>query len=635
VVERVREATDIVSLIGAHVALKKMGARLGGLCPFHQEKTPSFYVNPTMQAYHCFGCGVGGDVFSFVMQHEKMTFPEALRYLADQAGIPLPDRRGPSSDQLERIREALRVARNFYRGYLEGARPEGAAGRAYLDGRGIDSQSREKYELGVAPEAWDALLRYARALVSDRVLIESGLAVESSGGRIYDRFRHRLMIPLESSGGSPVGFGGRALGDQEAKYVNSPETPVYRKGSMLFGVAPAREGIRSAGRVVVVEGYFDVIALMQAGVPGVVGTCGTALTPEQATLLKRLSERVLLLFDGDAAGLRAALRALPILAGEVPHVRVAFPPPGIDPDLWVRQNGTEAVETALERAREPLAFLEDLMTAGHLTRAEAARQGTELMARIQDPLSRDLWIQEASGRFGVRSEAFHQALAKMGPRRPLAAGRAPMEQGGGDNPGSRERSGRESVDPDSHRAGPTVRFSPLARACLRTALAHPGRAGDLARAVEDRSESEPELPEILRWLAGQVDSMTESMDEPTPAALLSRAVRELPAGPGLTALDLADGAPPEDPEAVLVLIRLLGVRERVERLQREIRRAQENRSQEEENRLLGECDRAAREKSELTMALSRLGSSVGRNQDWISHPARADGNAEAPGESSA
>lgn len=661
-VERVREATDIVALIGSQVALKKMGARLGGLCPFHQEKTPSFYVNPSLQAYHCFGCGVGGDVFSFVMQYEKMTFPEALRHLADQAGIALPDRRGPAVDQLERIREALRLARSFYRTTLEGKSAEGEAGRAYLDGRGILPATREVYGLGLAPTAWDGLLRHARALglLSERTLIEAGLALESSGGRVYDRFRHRLMVPLESAGGSPVGFGGRTLADvepgrpgpgpsetgpsdtggsevrrseadrPEPKYVNSPETPVYRKGSMLYGVAPAREGIRSAGRVLVVEGYFDVIALMQGKVPGVVGTCGTALTPEQAKLLKRLSDRVVLLFDGDSAGLRAALRALPILVEEIPEIAVAFPPPGKDPDLWIRQDGPGAVQAALERARGPLSFLEERITAGTLSRTEAARGAADLMSRIADPLVRDMWVQEAAGRFGLSPEAFREALKARLTRRNAGQGRSlpggsdpgagrtatgagadlrPGTNPGGD-PGSRGSAAQGGAGP---RPGGKAAWPLLARECLRTALHRPADAAGLAQVAGQVPSLGEGLVQSLRWLARQ----HEEREDASPAALLSLAVRESAAGQDWTALGLAEAAPPEPVEVLLLLIQQEGLKGREEGLSRELRSAQEQGNQEELLRLLVERQQMARERADLTAALARLRSGIRPGQDGL------------------
>jgi DNA primase len=602
--ERVREASDIAAVVGEYVALRKAGARLSGLCPFHREKTASFYVNPSMQAFHCFGCGAGGDVFTFLMQHEKMTFPEAVRHLATRAGIPLPDRRGPGSDQLERIRETLRMARAWFRSQLEG--PEGSEGRRYLDGRGILPATREAYGLGFAPDRWDGLLLQARAVTSERALIEAGLAVESEGGRVYDRFRHRLMIPIETSGGAPLGFGGRALGDTEPKYLNSPETPVYRKGSVLYGTGPAREGTRAEGRVVVVEGYFDVIGLVQGGVSGVVGTCGTALTPEQALQLKRLSDRVVLVFDGDTAGLRAALRALPVLVGPVPEVRVVRPPAEKDPDLWIREEGADAVRAALERARPPLAFLEDLVTAGVLSRREAAARAADLAALIAEPINRDLWVQEAAGRFGIGAEAFAQAVRGR-LARPSGTGPLSETVGGGSLPRPGAGPGPPSMDPGGigvdgmgpRGAGPgenaTSITGALERECLRTALVRPEWAGALATAVREAGAFPTRLGTLLRWIA-------EAAAEPgrrDPGAVLSDAIQAHPEAAGLTAFGMETGGEPEDPEALLPRIRLRGLRRRMEELNARIRRAEEEGNRESLDRFLRERQALAEERARL------------------------------------
>lgn len=603
-VERVREASDIVAVVGEYVALRKAGARLAGLCPFHREKTASFYVNPSMQAFHCFGCGAGGDVFTFLMQHEKMTFPEAVRHLATRAGVPLPDKRGQGSDSLERIRETLRMARAWFRSQIEG--PEGVEARTYLDARGILPATREAYGLGFVPESWDGLLRHARAVASERALIEAGLAVESESGRIYDRFRHRVMIPIETAGASPLGFGGRALGDTEPKYLNSPETPVYHKGAVLYGTGPAREGTRSEGRVVVVEGYFDVIGLAQGGIPGVVGTCGTALTPEQAMQLKRLSDRVVLVFDGDEAGLRAALRALPVLVGPVSDVRVLLPPPGKDPDLWVREDGADAVRAALDRARSPLAFLEDLVTARVLSRREAAGRAADLAALIADPISRDLWVQEAAGRYGVSADAFTQAVRGRLARLPSAAA-APDVIGSGPSSRSRGEPAGRVVDPGGTGAdgmGPrgssrgtdaAVFTDALERECLRTALARPEWASTLATAVGEAGVFASRLGTLLGWIA---EAAAESGGR-TPGTVLACTIQAHPEATGLTAFGMEIGGDPEEPDALLPRIQLRGLRRRMEELNALIRRSEEDGNRESLDRFLRERQALAAERARL------------------------------------
>lgn len=592
-VERVREANDIVEVIGEVVALRKSGSRLGGLCPFHREKSPSFTVNPSMQVYHCFGCGAGGDIFRFVMEHEKMSFPEALRHLAARAGIELPDQRGPATDQLERIREALRVARAYFRAQLEGA--EGEEGRAYLDRRGIRPEVRERYGLGMAPDRWDGLLRHARPLLAERSLIEAGLAAESEGGRIYDRFRHRLMIPIETGAGGPVGFGGRLLGDGEPKYVNSPETALYRKGAILFGTAPAREGIRAEGRVVLVEGYFDVIALVQGGIPGVVGTCGTALTGDQATLLKRLSDRLVLLFDGDDAGLRATLRALPLLVGVVPEVRVARPPDGKDPDDWIRSAGTEVVAAALAAAPGPLAFLESLTDGGVITRREGARRAAELAAVIHDPLDRDLWTQEGATRFGIHLEAFTEGVRRLATGRSGRAG-LPSEQGDRRFPiGARSSGSGASAGPGAADAP----WSAVEREAVRRALLEPAAAAELDRAMEEAFGFVTPAGEVVRWIAGAV----AGSDRPARAAeLVSRAVHEIPAGPAVAALVARASTPAEPLEVLVADLRRRELKRRMDELGRRIRAAEEGGDRGLLDGLLAETQALAAERARLLAA---------------------------------
>jgi hypothetical protein len=496
------------------------------------------------------------------------------------------------------------MARAWFRSQIEG--PDGAEARAYLDARGILPATREAYGLGFVPDRWDGLLRHARAVASERALIEAGLAVESESGRVYDRFRHRVMIPIETAGASPLGFGGRALGDTEPKYLNSPETPVYHKGSILYGMGPAREGTRSEGRVVVVEGYFDVIGLAQGGIPGVVGTCGTALTPEQALQLKRLSDRVVLVFDGDAAGLRAALRALPVLVGPVPEVRVLLPPPGKDPDLWIREDGADAVRAALERARPPLAFLEDLVTSRVLSRREAAGRAADLAALVADPINRDLWVQEAAGRYGVSAEAFTQAVRGRLARVP-GAGAASEVVGGG--PSSRLRGGPAGQDIDPGGTG-TDGMGPrgssggaevaaftdaLERECLRTALARPEWASALATAVGEAGVFASRLGILLGWIA---EAAAES-ERRSPGAVLSRTIQAHPDAASLTAFGMETGGDPEEPEALLPRIRLRGLRRRMEELNATIRRSEEEGNRESLDRSLRERQALAAERARL------------------------------------
>ena len=346
---------DIADVVGRHVELKKAGINLKGLCPFHGEKTPSFIVSPSRQTYHCFGCGAHGDAIRFIVEHAGMSFPEAVRELAQQAGIAVPeDDAGPAErarQQAERaqrasLAELLVKATAHYRAQLK------ASPRAidYLKGRGLDGRSAARFALGYAPPGWHALAScFAR--YDDPALVEAGLVIvqgeDGPDRKRYDRFRDRIMFPIRAVKGEVIGFGGRVLGDGEPKYLNSPETPLFSKGRELYGLYEARQGLRARGYALVVEGYMDVVALAQAGLPNAVATLGTACTAEHVAKLFRHTDEVVFAFDGDAAGRRAAGRALEAAlphATDLRRVRFLFLPPEHDPDSFVRAHGPDAFE---------------------------------------------------------------------------------------------------------------------------------------------------------------------------------------------------------------------------------------------------------------------------------------------------
>lgn len=583
-VEQVRAANDVVDVVGAHVALVRAGMRWKGLCPFHQEKTPSFHVSGEHQTYHCFGCGAGGDVFSFVMALENMTFPEALRHLAERAGIPVPERTGPAGDQLERIRQALQIARTYFRECL--ASSDGREASAYLTRRGIGAELRERFGLGFATDSWDGLLRHARRWVGEADLADAGLVVHAQSGRLYDRFRNRVIVPIESGGGAPVGFGGRNLGPEEPKYLNSPETAVYKKGSVLFGAAQARAAIREESHVLVVEGYFDVLSLAQAGLGAAVGTCGTALSSEQARQLARYGVRIVLLFDGDPAGVRAALRALPIVVPEGAEVRVLVPPVGLDPDDWVRERGAEEVRAALAHAWTPVAFLEERVRAGDLARDEAARQAVALVARLDDPLTRDLWVQEIAGRFGLREEAvWAGAEGERGAKNARPA--RPVER---------------STGADGWKS--------LERICLQVALENPGRAGEILAAIAG-ARPRAELAAVLDWLAAE--AARGAGGPPSSADLVARAREALPEVPALgSVLVREESGPGPDVEALLAVLRERSLRFRMAQVTRDIRRAEAAGDEVALARLLAEMQELAGSRSrDLTRTFPSPGLEAG------------------------
>jgi DNA primase len=342
-IARVKEASDIVDVIGRHLELKRSGSAFKALCPFHQEKTPSFMVNPTRQIFHCFGCDTGGDVIRFIMLYEGLPFVDSLKKLAVRSGIELPERPsgdGVGRDQKDLMFTANRVAADYYSGLLMKSE-EGKRARDYLGQRGIHSDVSKIFNLGYAPEGWRNLSsRLVEEGIPESVAVSAGLLVKGDSSKDpYDRFRGRVIFPIRDLSGRVLGFGGRVMGDDLPKYINTPETPVYRKGDSLFGLDVASPFVREAGEVLLVEGYLDVISLHQEGVRNVVGVLGTALTEDQARKLRRLTEHCVLLFDSDEAGRRAALRSGLILLGEGFVCRVAPLDPGEDPDSFLRKRG--------------------------------------------------------------------------------------------------------------------------------------------------------------------------------------------------------------------------------------------------------------------------------------------------------
>ena len=354
-VAAVRNAGDIVRLVSDYVPLKPGGARLKGLCPFHHEKTPSFSVDPQLQLFYCFGCQTGGDAFKFVMLYEKLSFAEAVEFLARRWGVPLPRAvPRPENDARERLLLMNEMAAAHFRAALAGS-----VASEYLARRGVDEATAERFLLGYAADSWDELIGLLSARgFSPAEMQDAGLTVRRKDGNgHYDRFRHRLVFPIRDAAGRVVAFGGRALGDAEPKYLNSPETPTYVKGEHLYGLDVAKDAIRREGFAVLVEGYLDLIVLHQAGFENAVASLGTALTPAQVRLLARFAERIVVSYDGDSAGRNAASKSIDLLLERNVDVRVAEIPGGRDPDDFVRQEGTAAYDALVRGAAGFLEFL--------------------------------------------------------------------------------------------------------------------------------------------------------------------------------------------------------------------------------------------------------------------------------------
>lgn len=396
-IREIRDRVDIVDFIGRYVELKKAGRDYKACCVFHNEKTPSFSVSPARQMFHCFGCQAGGDVVSFLMQHENLTFPEAVRTLARESGVEIPEADSRERGIAERAFAANEVAQELYREAL--ASPEGAAARAYLEARQLDADSIERFGVGFAPDRWDAV---SHALAARQIPQEDGLqsgllAERREGGGYYDRLRARVTFPIYDVRRRIIGFGGRALGDQEPKYLNTPESTIFHKRQALYGFPFALEGIRRASRAIVCEGYFDRIALHRADLPESVATCGTSLTPEHARELRRRTRRVVLLFDGDKAGRRAAERALEVLLPAGLRVFTATLPQGEDPDSLLLSQGKQALIDLVDGASDALeVVIRDAsgIRGGPAEQADAVAGVAPLIALVGDPVERLAWARK-------------------------------------------------------------------------------------------------------------------------------------------------------------------------------------------------------------------------------------------------
>jgi DNA primase len=422
-IDEVKNAADIVTVISDYVSLKKAGNSYKGLCPFHGEKTPSFHVHRDRGFFHCFGCGVGGDVFKFVELQEKVGFSDAARQLAQRFSIPIPelettDAGRETAAEREALLKMHEVAAVYFREQLE--TPPGARIRDYLlRERGLTPQTIEALGLGYAPTSRDGVRQcLVKQGFAPAAYLKSGLVIRRDDGSEVDRFRNRLMIPIARDTGSIIAFGGRALEkDQAPKYLNSPETPIYTKSRTLYGLNLTKSDLRKSGFAILVEGYFDFAQVYQVGGLPVVATCGTALTPQQAVLLRRFAPKALLCYDPDAAGQGAAERSCELLVSAGFDVNVALLPAGEDPDTYVQRHGRDAYVAELRQSRPYLEFLLDRAASGHdLTRDDSRREFLRSMlavaARIPDPTARDQFADRLAHKARVTEEVVRAEIRK-------------------------------------------------------------------------------------------------------------------------------------------------------------------------------------------------------------------------------
>lgn len=428
-IDDLKDRTDLVRLIEPYAPLKKKGANWMACCPFHQEKTPSFSVNPAKGFYKCFGCGKGGNAFTFLMEMEGLNFPEAIQRVAEMAGVPLPEpiddgqyqqnkKRKEEKKQLsEQVIELNRIALEFWEGELQSKDKKAKAACEYMESRGISAEVQRQFRIGFSPDSWDALLGLLRDKGADDKLIEqSGLvSVNEEKERVFDRFRGRIMFPVLDVNGDPIAFGARAMGDDQPKYLNSPETPAFVKGQHLYGLFQSKEAIRQKKFAILVEGYLDLIALYQFGITNVAASLGTAFTPEQSKLLSRFTKRVVINYDGDQAGIKAAKRAVEHLLPQDFEVKVLVLPDGQDPDDFVRTNGTEGYNEARGKSRSFLNFVLEASIEGKSLfnpkqKSEAIEEVLPILAAIKNPIQKRESFDQAMTFFRFDDEPLKRGL---------------------------------------------------------------------------------------------------------------------------------------------------------------------------------------------------------------------------------
>ncbi|MBU0550286.1 DNA primase [Myxococcota bacterium] len=527
IIRDVIDAVDIVDLVGRAVDLRKAGTIYKGLCPFHGEKTPSFIVTPERRSYHCFGCGMHGNAIDFLMEHERLSFPEAVRALAHMVGVEVPEprpetpqqrqARAEKKDEARRLLDAQAALTDYYAQQLFGVE-EGLAARRYLIERGVSEEAARAFRLGWAggdKAAFEAWMR--RAAIDREDLVKLGVLLkpdEGWGGAVlgggYLRFRSRLMFPVIDINGEVVGFSGRLIeaGKKAAKYINSPETPIFTKGEHLYGAHTARGAARRAGRLIFCEGNLDVVALWQAGFEGSVAAMGTALTQKQARLCKRLSEDVLCLMDGDSAGRKALFESLLTFLDEGIHPRGLLLPEGEDPDSYIKRGGVTALQQAL-RGATPLfdLFIDKVVEEtppDPMGRAEAARRLIPPFSRLDDPLTQALYREQICARLQISPQAFDLAASRGAPLSPAPP---PRPSTGDPAPPSWDEGDRnQSAAPISVAEGKVVEFvlqfphmlTRVGRDFWRENLTHEGLIRFLAGLYSEIERGQP--PNIDRRL---------------------------------------------------------------------------------------------------------------------------------------
>jgi len=480
VIRRVRDSIDIVDLVSGYVALKKTGKNHVGLCPFHAEKTPSFSVNPDKQIFHCFGCGAGGDAFKFLELQEGLTFPDALKQLANRAGISLPQeqtfrRDKKTEDERAAMLAAVAEAATYFRKELDGA--AGASARAYLARRGVAEGTVRDFALGFSRPEWDGLLRHMKQLGFAPALLEkAGLVVRRSEGEgYYDRFRGRIIFPIRDISGSVIAFGGRVMDDSLPKYLNSPETPLYSKSNVLFCLDTAKDAGRKQGYFIIVEGYLDALACHQFGAKNAVATLGTALTEGHLRLLRRFAKNIVLIFDPDPAGVKAALRSFDLFASSGMKVNVVSLPEGDDPDTFLNKKGYDAFAGCLKQSVKFMDFVLRQVVQSTPTDsidAKVAKAGEmlSLIAKLPSGIERDYYFKKTAEALDIDERVLRQEM--------------PQERG-------RRRTSPAPADSASVQPERTPKAPKAEEALLHLMLRDEGIAKELREQIQPRDFTDP------------------------------------------------------------------------------------------------------------------------------------------------
>jgi len=432
-VTEIREANNIVEVIGEYIPLKKAGKNFRAPCPFHQESVPSFYVSPEKGLYHCFGCGKSGNVFTFLMEYKGMSFIEALKLLGQRAGIVVEEY--PKTTRYWNLYLANEFASKVYHHTL--FKGEGRPGRAYFEARGLSESTIQSFELGYSPTSGNTLLKYLekKKELKEDDLEKSGLLIKDESGKYYELFRGKIIFPIKDAYGKVIALGSRVLDERTPKYINSPESPIYKKGNSLYGLYKAKNEIRKRNEAIMVEGYMDLLSLYEAGLKNVVATLGTSLTQEQAKLISRYTNKVTLIYDADPGGIKATLRGIDILLEAGLDVKIAILPQGHDPDSFIRKNSIEKLRDILKTAKDFVDFKIATFTsmrAGKIgdveDKIELAKDMQVTLSKISDPIKRSIWADKAAQTLGIEKELLLVKLPRIEPpKRVSPKGRKKIE----------------------------------------------------------------------------------------------------------------------------------------------------------------------------------------------------------------